>query len=42
MKLMRILGILVQAILGGIFFFIAVSGLVALETGARVFRYQGF
>lgn len=41
-KFMRILGILIQAVLGGILFFIAVSSLIGLETGARIFRYQGF
>jgi hypothetical protein len=41
-KLMRIFGIIVQALLGGFLFFIAVSSLIGLESGARVFRYQGF
>ncbi len=41
-KFMRILGMLTQAVLGGILLFIAVSSLIGLETGARVFRYQGF
>jgi hypothetical protein len=38
----RALGILVQAIVLGTLLFFSVGRLVALETGARVFRYQAF
>jgi len=36
------LGIAVQAIVLGILLFIVIGRLVAMETGARLFRYQAF
>lgn len=41
-KLLRWLGICIQAIVLGILLYFAIGKLIALETGARVFRYQGF
>jgi hypothetical protein len=41
-KLARLAGIAVQAALLGYFLFIAVMRMVAVESGATVFRYQGF
>lgn len=41
-KLLRGMGILVQAVVMGALLFLAVGGLVAIQAGARVFRYQAF
>ena len=38
----RLLGIAVQALCLGTLLFLAVCKMVSLESGARVFRYQGF
>ncbi len=40
--LARLAGIAVQAALLGYLLFIAVMRMVAVESGATVFRYQGF
>ena len=42
MRLPRLLGIALQAIVLGVFLFLAVAKLVGMETGARIFRYQAF
>jgi hypothetical protein len=42
MKIARLLGILLQIIVLGTTLSIAIGKLVALETDARVFRYQAF
>lgn len=42
MKWLRWLGISIQAFILGIFLALAIGKLIALEIGARVFRYQGF
>jgi len=41
-KFWRWAGITLQAIVLGILLSLAIGKLVALETDARVFRYQGF
>ena len=41
-RLFRGAGMVVQAVMLGVLLFLAVGGLVALESGARVFRYQAF
>lgn len=41
-KTARWIGITLQAAILGTLLFFAVGKLVALETGARIFRYQGF
>lgn len=41
-KIARLLGISIQAIVLGLVLSVAVGKLVALETDARVFRYQAF
>ena len=38
----RALGIVCQAIVLGALLFLALTKVVALSTGARVFQYQGF
>jgi hypothetical protein len=38
----RLLGIVVQAVVLGIFLFIVIGRLIAVESGARLFRYQAF
>jgi len=42
MKIARFLGILLQAIILGFLLFVSVGSMVAIETDARVFRYQAF
>ena len=42
MRLPRLLGIVLQALVLGVFLFLAVGRLVGLEAGARIFRYQAF
>ena len=42
MKLARALGIVVQAVVLGVLLFYALGWLLGMETGARIFRYQGF
>ena len=42
MRSARICGIVLQAIVLGTLLFLALSRLVALESGARIFRYQAF
>lgn len=41
-SLARGLGKLFQALILGVALFLAIGGLVALEAGARLFRYQAF
>ena len=41
-KMARLAGILIQAALLGYLLFIAVMRMMAVESGATVFRYQGF
>ena len=41
-RMARLAGIAVQAALLGYLLFIAVMRMVAVESGATVFRYQGF
>ena len=41
-KMARFAGILIQAALLGYLLFIAVMRMMAVESGATVFRYQGF
>jgi hypothetical protein len=41
-KIARLLGITLQAIILGILLLVSLGKLVALETDARVFRYQAF
>lgn len=41
-RVCRALGVVCQALLLGTLLFIAVGALVAIEDGARVFRYQAF
>jgi len=41
-KLARGVGICVQGIILGLLFFLALGQLMALQSGARIFRYQGF
>lgn len=42
MRLSRMLGIVIQAVVLGTLLFLAVGQLVGLEAGARIFRYQAF
>jgi len=42
MRMARITGILIQALVLGTLLFFAIGRLVAIESGARVFRYQAF
>lgn len=42
MKIARFFGILFQAIILGFLLFVSVGSMVAIETDARVFRYQAF
>ncbi len=42
MKWLRWLGISIQALILGILLALAIGKLIAIETGARIFRYQGF
>lgn len=42
MKIARFLGLLVQALVLGFLLFVSVGNMVAVETDARVFRYQAF
>jgi hypothetical protein len=42
MKFARSLGILIQAVILGFLLFVSVGSMVAMETDARVFRYQAF
>jgi len=41
-KFARVLGTFLQAVILGFLLFVSVGSLVALETDARVFRYQAF
>ena len=41
-RMVRLAGIAVQAAVLGYLLFIAVMRMVAVESGATVFRYQGF
>lgn len=41
-QLARTAGQLIQALVLGVLLFLALGGLVALQSGARVFRYQAF
>jgi len=38
----KTIGIILQGLILGILLFFAVVGLLALQGGARLFRYQGF
>ena len=42
MNLWRTIGAIVQGLLLGALLWLAVISLIMLETGARLFRYQGF
>jgi len=42
MKISRLLGIILQALVLGLLLSVSIGKLVALETDARVFRYQAF
>ncbi len=42
MTVARWAGIVLQAIVIGTLLFLAVGNLVAIESGARIFRYQAF
>lgn len=42
MSMGRIIGILLRAIALGVMLFMAIMKLAAIQSGARVFQYQGF
>jgi hypothetical protein len=42
MKRVRALGIALQALVLGVLLFFAIVALIGLNTGARIFQYQGF
>jgi hypothetical protein len=41
-RLSRLLGIALQALILGLCLFLAIAKMIGIETGARIFRYQAF